>query len=107
MEYQNLFEYSTILVCSVFTGIGYQPQLLQAIRQAAPNKPLIVVLVHGGSITLHNLTDYMDALIDCWYPGMQGGNAVADVLFGFYNPAGRTAVTWYQDMSQLPDPASI
>jgi len=46
-------------------------------------------------------------LIDAWYPGMQGGNAVADVLFGYYNPAGRTAVTWYNDVSQLPGMASM
>jgi len=86
---------------------GYQPQLLQAIRQAIPNKPLIGVLIHGGSITLQNNVNNLDALIDAWYPGMEGGNAIADVLFGYYNPAGRTAVTWYQDISQLPDTANM
>jgi len=86
---------------------GYQPELLKTLHDAAAGKPIIGVLIHGGSLTLKELPGYLDALIDAWYPGMQGGNAVADVIFGYYNPAGRTAVTWYNNISQLPNPANM
>eukprot|EP01087_Luapelamoeba_hula_P020330 TRINITY_DN6926_c0_g1_i1.p1 TRINITY_DN6926_c0_g1~~TRINITY_DN6926_c0_g1_i1.p1 ORF type:complete len:914 (-),score=97.58 TRINITY_DN6926_c0_g1_i1:66-2807(-) len=84
-----------------------QIALLKLLRAATPGKPLIGVLVHGGSLTFHGAEEHMDALIDAWYPGMEGGNAVADVLFGAYSPAGRTAVTWYTDVADLPSMASM
>jgi len=67
---------------------GFQPQLLQQIRQAT-NKPVIGVLIHGGSLTLGSTVGNLDAIIDAYYPGMQGGNAIADAIFGFYNPGGK------------------
>ena len=80
--------------------------LVKALRQAT-TKPIIAVLVHGGTLGLMPIVDDLDAIVDAWYPGMQGGNAVADVLFGAYNPAGRAAVTYYQTDSQLPAPGTM
>ena len=53
------------------------------------------MLVHGGTFALAPILNTADAVLDAWYPSQQGGNAVADVLFGFYNPAGRATATYY------------
>jgi beta-glucosidase len=83
---------------------GHQYDLVSALAQAlqGTGKPLICVLIHGGTLALRNLINDCDAVLDAWYPGMQGGNAIADVLFGAYNPAGRVPVTYYVDDTQLP-----
>ncbi|XP_065837827.1 uncharacterized protein [Oscarella lobularis] len=86
---------------------GNQAELVAAVRKANPNAPLVVVLVHGGTLALGSVLDDADAIVDAWYPGMQGGNAVADVLFGKYNPAGRAAVTSYLSTSDLPTPGMM
>jgi len=77
-----------------------QYQLVTQLRQAT-SKPIIGILIHGGTVALYNLTEQLDAILDAWYPSQEGGNAIADVLFGNYNPAGRAAVTYYQTTSQL------
>jgi beta-glucosidase len=79
---------------------GYQEELIKAL--AATGKPVIVVLVGGSAITMNNWVDKVNAVIDIWYPGEEGGHAVADVLFGDYNPAGRLPVTFPVHESQLP-----
>ncbi len=79
---------------------GRQEELIQ--RVAATGKPVIVVLVGGSAITMNNWLDQVDAVLDVWYPGDAGGDAVADVLFGDYNPAGRLPITFPVHEAQLP-----
>lgn len=79
---------------------GKQEELIKAIAQTGT--PTIVVLVGGSAITMSNWIDNIDGIIDVWYPGDAGGIAVADVLFGDYNPAGRLPITFPIHESQLP-----
>ena len=79
---------------------AHQEALIKAV--AATHKPVVVLLVGGSAITINNWLDSIHALLDVWYPGEQGGNAVADVLFGDYNPAGRLPVTFPINVAQLP-----
>lgn len=79
---------------------GHQEELIE--RVAALGKPTIVVLVGGSAITISRWMDRVGAIVDAWYPGEEGGHAVADVLFGDYDPAGRTAITWPVAEGQLP-----
>ena len=66
------------------------------------NKPTVLVILGGGAIAFDEEVLNAPAIIEAWYPGQAGGTAVADVLFGDYNPAGRLPVTFYQSTSQLP-----
>ncbi len=79
---------------------GKQEEMIKQI--AATGKPLVVVLTGGSAITMNNWIDKVDAIIDVWYAGEQGGNAIADVLFGDYNPAGRLPITFPLHEAQLP-----
>ena len=79
---------------------GRQEDLIQQV--AATGKPAIVVLVGGSAITMSSWIDRVDAIVDAWYPGEQGGHAVADVLFGDANPAGRLPITFPMAEGQLP-----
>ncbi|MGN6618805.1 MAG: glycoside hydrolase family 3 C-terminal domain-containing protein [Ilyomonas sp.] len=79
---------------------GHQEELINAV--AKTGKPVIVVLVGGSAITMNNWLNNASAILDVWYPGEQGGNAVADVLFGKYNPAGRLPITFPITAGQLP-----
>lgn len=71
--------------------------------KAQINKPLIVVLTGGSTMELKEVEELADAVILAWYPGEEGGNAAADVLFGKTNPAGRLPLTFYKSNSDLPD----
>jgi beta-glucosidase len=77
-----------------------QEALLDAV--AATGKPLIVILENGGALSVNNTRQKAAAIILAGYGGQQGGNAVADVLFGDYNPAGRLPVTYYKSVDQIP-----
>ncbi len=77
-----------------------QEQLLKAV--AATGKPVILVLMAGSAISVNWAQEHVDAIMYAGYPGEEGGNAVADVLFGDYNPAGRLPVTYYKSVDQLP-----
>jgi beta-glucosidase len=77
-----------------------QEELLKAI--AAVGKPTAVVLLNGSALAVNWANDHVPAILDAWYPGEEGGTAIADVLFGDYNPAGRLPVTFYKSVSQLP-----
>ncbi len=79
---------------------GKQEELIQ--RVAETGKPVVVLLVGGSAVTMTNWIDQVPAIVDVWYPGDEGGNAVADVLFGDYNPGGRLPVTFPVHESQLP-----
>jgi beta-glucosidase len=71
-------------------------------RVAATGRPTVVVLVGGSAITMTHWLDNVPAVLDVWYPGEDGGDAVADVLFGDYNPAGRLPITFPVSEGQLP-----
>lgn len=79
---------------------GKQEELIQKI--SATGKPVVVLLVAGSAITMSKWLDKVNSVIDVWYPGEEGGHAVADVLFGDYNPAGRLPVTFPMHEAQLP-----
>jgi beta-glucosidase len=77
-----------------------QQKLLAAVH--ATGKPVVLVLTTGSALGLRWAQDNLPAILVAWYPGQQGGNAVADVLFGDVNPAGRLPVTFYESVAQLP-----
>jgi beta-glucosidase len=77
-----------------------QQDLVKAIK--ATGKPTILVLLNGSAVAINWENENLDAIITAGYPGQEGGNAVADVLFGDYNPAGRLPVTYYKSVEQLP-----
>ncbi len=79
---------------------GHQEALINAV--AKTGKPVVVLLVGGSAITMNNWLDNVDAVADVWYPGEEGGNAVAGILLGDYNPAGRLPVTFPISEGQLP-----
>jgi len=77
-----------------------QEKLLDAV--SATGKPVIVVLMNGGALSVNKAQEKANAVLLAGYPGQQGGNAVADVLFGDFNPAGRLPVTYYKSIEQVP-----
>jgi beta-glucosidase len=77
-----------------------QETLLKAV--VATGKPVVVVLLSGSALAVNWANDNVPAIVQAWYPGGEGGTAVADVLFGDYNPAGRLPVTFYKSVEQLP-----
>jgi beta-glucosidase len=80
--------------------LGKQQQLLQAV--VATGTPVVVVLIKGRPLNLNWMAAHVPALLDAWYPGQEGGHAVADVLFGDYNPAGRLPISVPKSVGQLP-----
>ena len=80
--------------------MGLQLELIQEIKKLG--KPIILVLIKGRPLLLEGIIQEVDAIIDAWYPGMQGGNALADVLFGDYNPGGRLSISIPRSVGQLP-----
>ncbi|MDP6630258.1 MAG: glycoside hydrolase family 3 C-terminal domain-containing protein, partial [Kiritimatiellia bacterium] len=79
---------------------GVQEELILAV--AATGTPVIVVLINGSAITMGRWLDKVHAVVEAWYPGEEGGTAIADVLFGDCNPSGRLPVTFPKTASQLP-----
>lgn len=83
--------------------LGLPVNQVKYLKQLARGaKPLVVVVMAGSAVSLSDIEPYADAILYAWYPGEQGGNAVADVLFGDVNPAGRLPVTIYRSVSDLP-----
>ena len=78
-----------------------QRDFLKALKQAG--KQVIFVCCSGSAIALQPETESCDAIVQAWYAGQEGGQAIADVLFGDYNPCGKLPVTFYKTTSQLPD----
>lgn len=79
---------------------GNQLQLIQKVHKANPNT--IVVLINGMSLTINWLDENIPAIVEAWYPGQASGTAIADVLFGDYNPGGKLPVTFYKSLEDLP-----
>lgn len=79
---------------------GVQEELIKAIVDTGT--PVVVVLINGSAITMNNWIDLVDAVVEAWYPGEEGGNAIANVLFGDYNPAGKLPITFPRYTGQVP-----
>ena len=77
-----------------------QQELLESV--AAAGKPLVVVLTNGSALAVNWAQEHAAAILEAWYPGEEGGAAVADALSGDYNPSGRLPVTFYKSVVQLP-----
>lgn len=77
-----------------------QEELLEAV--VATGKPVVLVLVNGRPLEISWATEHVPAILEAWYPGSQGGNGIADVLFGDANPAGHLPVSWPRSTGQLP-----
>lgn len=77
-----------------------QQKLLAALK--ATGKPLVIVLMNGRPLTLVNEDRMADAMLETWFSGTEGGNAIADVLFGDYNPSGKLPVTFPRSVGQIP-----
>ncbi len=78
-----------------------EEELVEAV--AATGKPLAVVLVNGSALAVNWINSHANAILEAWYPGEEGGTAVADTLSGKNNPAGRLPVTFYTGVDQLPN----
>jgi len=79
---------------------GYQRDLVKAV--VSTGTPTVVVLLNGRALTINWIARHVPAVLEAWFPGEEGGRAVADVLFGDYNPGGRLAVTFPKSVGQLP-----
>ena len=79
---------------------GDQQRLLEA--AAATGKPLVLVLVNGRPLNISWASAHISAILDVWYPGIEGGNAVADLLFGDANPGGKLTFSWPRSEGQIP-----
>jgi beta-glucosidase len=77
-----------------------QQELLESL--SATGKPLIVILTNGSALAVNWVQQQASAILEAWYPGEEGGTAVADILSGDFNPAGRLPVTFYKSVAQLP-----
>ena len=77
-----------------------QEELLRAVH--ATGTPVVLVLLNGSAVAVNWAAEHVPAIVEAWYPGQEGGTALADVLFGDYNPAGRLPVTFYKSAEQLP-----
>ena len=80
-----------------------QINYLKDLRKSAGSKPIVLVLKSGSAIDLSEIYDYVDAIIYAWYLGEQGGNAIADIIFGDVNPSGKLPITIPESLSHLPD----
>jgi beta-glucosidase len=79
---------------------GVQELLIREVFRANPNT--ILVLVNGSSLSVTGINDSIPSILSAWYDGQAQGSAIADVLFGDYNPGGKLTSTWYRSVSDLP-----
>ena len=79
---------------------GRQLQLLQAIQ--ATGKPVVLILINGRPLSINWADKFVPAILEAWYPGSKGGTALADILFGDYNPGGKLTVTFPKTVGQIP-----
>ena len=78
---------------------GHQLKLLQAVQ--ATGKPVILILINGRPLSVNWADKFVPAILEAWYPGSKGGTAVADILFGDYNPGGKLTVTFPKTVGQI------
>jgi beta-glucosidase len=90
-------EYSSRSSLKLSTG---QEELLEAV--SATGKPVVLVLINGRPLDITWASDHIPAILEAWYPGSQGGNGIADVLFGDANPSGHLPVSWPRSTGQEP-----
>lgn len=81
--------------------LGLQEDLMEAVYAAG--KPVILVLLSGSAIAINWADEHIPAIIEAWYPGGQGGRALASMIFGEYSPSGRLPITFYKTTKELPD----
>jgi len=79
---------------------GVQQQLAEAILKTG--KPVVVVLFNGRPLTINWIDEHIPAILEAWFPGTRGGSAIADVLFGDYNPSGKLPMTFPRSVGQIP-----
>ena len=80
---------------------GFQQKLLEAVH--ATGKPIILVLLSGSALSVTWADTNVQAIVQAWYPGAQGGRAIASLLFGKFSPSGRLPVTFYRTTEELPN----
>lgn len=80
---------------------GVQQQLVEEVYKTG--KPIILVLLSGSALAVTWADEHLPAVIQAWYPGQEGGTAIASLLFGDYSPSGRLPVTFYRSTEELPD----
>ena len=80
-----------------------EPEETLVKQVANAGKPLVVVLMNGSALAVNWEKEHANAILEAWYSGEEGGNAIADTLSGKNNPAGRLPVTFYKDVNQLPN----
>ena len=79
---------------------GKQQELLEALKETG--KPVVMVMMNGRPLTINWAKQYIPAIVEAWHLGVQAGNAIADVLFGDYNPSGKLVVTFPYSVGQIP-----
>ncbi|MFB9844557.1 glycoside hydrolase family 3 protein [Mucilaginibacter ginsenosidivorans] len=78
-------------------------KFMKALRQSVKTKPIIAVITAGSDVDVSAIEPYADAIVFAWYPGEQGGNAFADILFGKTSPSGHLPLTFYKSINNVPD----
>lgn len=79
---------------------GKQELLLSELSKT--NKPLIIIYVQGRPLLMNNANTHADAILNAWYPGQEGGHALADIIFGDYNPSGKLPISIPENIGQIP-----
>jgi beta-glucosidase len=79
---------------------GQQQKLLEAV--VATGKPVVLVIMSGRPLTISWAAEHVPAIVEAWFPGTQGGNAIADVLFGDFNPSGKLPISFPRSLGQIP-----
>jgi beta-glucosidase len=80
--------------------LGRQDELVQRVLETGT--PVVVVLINGRPLTINRIADKVPAILEAWYPGQEGGTAVAEALFGTINPGGKLTITWPRSVGQIP-----
>ncbi|MEZ4802964.1 MAG: glycoside hydrolase family 3 N-terminal domain-containing protein [Gelidibacter sp.] len=81
---------------------GIQPKLIKKIREAVPNKKIVLVLMNGRPLNLTEEVGQVDAILEAWFPGTMGGSGVSDILYGAYNPSAKLTATFPRNVGQVP-----